>query len=292
MSSRGRYRCRKRGPPASAGGRPSRPTSEPARGYRVATMNRRGNGNMTVHRRAACRTSPAPACRPRGRRLLLHGQRLEEGRQAGSLEPLHDGIEAAGKRVEVGGSPDIHAGAERLQNCIVPIRLGDGSARAGGMGELFRKGRGLRNRAHRDMRRLSQIVRHLDREASAGREQARQLWQQRLVAAHPLQRGIGEDRSQGPGSLHSSMAASSNRTAGSRSFAALIISAALSTPTMDARRKAPASSSVELPGPQPRSAARATSPGGTACKRSRAGRVRSSSNFRYCRADQATLPPL
>ncbi len=83
------------------------------------------------------------------------------------------------------------------------------------------------------------------------------------------------------------MADSSNRTPGSRSFAALIMSGALSTPTMDAAGKRRAISSVELPGPQPRSAARATSPAGTACNRSRAGRVRSSSNFKYCRADQA-----
>src|SRR5262245_6022675 len=49
------------------------------------------------------------------------------------------------------------------------------------------------------------------------------------------------------------------------------------------------SSSVELPGPQPRSNTRVASLSGTCAKRSREGRVRSSSNLRYWRADQSFM---
>src|SRR4051812_35521507 len=48
-------------------------------------------------------------------------------------------------------------------------------------------------------------------------------------------------------------------------------------------------SSVELPGPQPRSTAWRSSVNGTCASRSRAGRVRSSSNFTYWLADHAIV---
>src|SRR5215510_8682484 len=49
------------------------------------------------------------------------------------------------------------------------------------------------------------------------------------------------------------------------------------------------SSSVELPGPQPRSNTRVARSSGTCASRSREGRVRSSSNLRYWRADQSFM---
>src|SRR5690348_48691 len=48
-------------------------------------------------------------------------------------------------------------------------------------------------------------------------------------------------------------------------------------------------SSVEFPGPQPRSTAWRSSVRGTCASRSRAGRVRSSSNFTYWLADHAIV---
>src|SRR5262249_18795730 len=100
-------------------------------------------------------------------------------------------------------------------------------------------------------------------------------------------------KSHEPGSFHSWMLQSSNRAPGSRFLAASIMTAELSTPTMAASGKRSAINLVELPGPQPRSAAFRTSLAGTACRRSRAARVRSSSNFRYCSADQLiSLSPI
>src|SRR5262245_45705146 len=49
------------------------------------------------------------------------------------------------------------------------------------------------------------------------------------------------------------------------------------------------SSSVELPGPQPRSTTRRGRASGTCASRSRGGRVRSSSNLRYWRALQSSV---
>ncbi len=62
------------------------------------------------------------------------------------------------------------------------------------------------------------------------------------------------------------------------------MSAELSRPLTRACGKRAASISVELPGPQPMSTASRTAMSGTANSRSRTGRVRSSSNFRYCDA--------
>ena len=78
----------------------------------------------------------------------------------------------------------------------------------------------------------------------------------------------------------------SNRSAGSRLRAAAIMSGELSSPLTSAAGKRAASTSVELPGPQPKSMARWASVAGTACSRSRTGRVRSFSKLLYWAADQ------
>src|SRR5437870_2981389 len=62
-----------------------------------------------------------------------------------------------------------------------------------------------------------------------------------------------------------------------------------SSPITSAFGNRSTSSSVELPGPQPRSNTRAARSSGTCASRSREGRVRSSSNLRYWRADQSFM---
>ena len=83
--------------------------------------------------------------------------------------------------------------------------------------------------------------------------------------------------------------ASTKATDGSRFRAAVSMSGELSMPTTSASGKRSTRSSVELPGPQPISTTRAASGSGTAASRSRAGRVRSSSNLRYWLGDQVML---
>ncbi len=88
------------------------------------------------------------------------------------------------------------------------------------------------------------------------------------------------------------MLLTSNFNAGSRLRAASTMSAELSSPVTLAPGKQAASTSVELPGPQPMSTAMRGSRPGTAASRSRTGRVRSFSNFTYCLADQVIAAPL
>jgi hypothetical protein len=65
----------------------------------------------------------------------------------------------------------------------------------------------------------------------------------------------------------------------------------VSTPMIAARGKRSTSKAVLLPGPQPRSTQRPACASGTRLNRSCEGRVRSSSNLRYCPGFQsATLP--
>src|ERR1700688_933576 len=64
------------------------------------------------------------------------------------------------------------------------------------------------------------------------------------------------------------------------------MSGELSRPEITASGKRAAKTSVELPGPHPRSTIARASISGNADNRSRTGRVRSSSKARYCLADQ------
>src|SRR5580692_1145225 len=66
------------------------------------------------------------------------------------------------------------------------------------------------------------------------------------------------------------------------------MSAELSKALTAAPAKRAANISVELPGPQPTSMTERASMAGKAASKSRTGRVRSSSNCTYCRADQVT----
>src|SRR3984885_10037759 len=89
----------------------------------------------------------------------------------------------------------------------------------------------------------------------------------------------------GPGSAQLSIAALSKLICGNRWRAASSMSGELSTPCTTAPGKRAASTSVELPGPQPRSTTLWASVSGTALTRSRTGRGRSSSKATYCLAD-------
>ena len=80
--------------------------------------------------------------------------------------------------------------------------------------------------------------------------------------------------------------ARSNDTPGMRFRAASTMSAELSMPWTVAPGKRSARTSVELPGPQPRSMVRRTFSAVTAFRRSRTGRVRCFSMVVYCVADQ------
>ena len=64
----------------------------------------------------------------------------------------------------------------------------------------------------------------------------------------------------------------------------------LSMPRTAALGKRAANTSVELPGPQPKSTTDRASTAGTAERRSFTGRVRSSSKAVYCLADQLIAP--
>src|SRR4029077_10041910 len=83
-----------------------------------------------------------------------------------------------------------------------------------------------------------------------------------------------------------------NLQVGSRSRALRNMSGDESSPITCACGKRSTRSSVELPGPQPRSTTRRGFARGTCASRSRGGRVRSSSNFRYCRALQSSIARL
>ena len=82
------------------------------------------------------------------------------------------------------------------------------------------------------------------------------------------------------------MPATANRNCGSRLRAAAIMSDELSMPLTAAPAKRAASSSVEFPGPHPRSMTDRARISGNADSKSRTGRVRSSSKATYCLADQ------
>src|SRR6478752_1526433 len=77
------------------------------------------------------------------------------------------------------------------------------------------------------------------------------------------------------------MSPSSKRACGRRCLALASIGSELSVPTSAAAGKRRTSSSVELPGPQPRSTTRCAFASGTRASSSRAGRVRSSSKRLY-----------
>src|SRR5437660_12694802 len=83
-----------------------------------------------------------------------------------------------------------------------------------------------------------------------------------------------------------------NLQVGNRSRALRNMSGDESSPTTCACGKRSTRSSVELPGPQPRSTTRRGFASGTCASRSRGGRVRWSSNFRYCRALQSSIASL
>src|SRR5580704_6622326 len=85
------------------------------------------------------------------------------------------------------------------------------------------------------------------------------------------------------------ISASTKLHCGSRWRAFFSMSGEESNPTMSDCGKRSTNSSVELPGPQPRSTMSRGRCSGTCATRSRGGRVRSSSNLRYCVALQSSI---
>jgi hypothetical protein len=100
-------------------------------------------------------------------------------------------------------------------------------------------------------------------------------------------RGGPTRRSRGSG-IQVARSPSTNGQRGSRSRACRNMSGDESIPMTSALGNRSSKSSVELPGPQPRSMTRRGDRRGTCANRSRGGRVRSSSNLRYWLADQAS----
>src|SRR6185437_3738006 len=91
------------------------------------------------------------------------------------------------------------------------------------------------------------------------------------------------------GGAQCAMLASMNFCAGNRSRACRSMSAEVSIPITSACGQRFTSSSVELPGPQPISTTLRASAIGICASRSRDGRVRSSSNLRYCCGLQSAI---
>src|SRR5882762_5292232 len=77
---------------------------------------------------------------------------------------------------------------------------------------------------------------------------------------------------------------------GNRSRACRSMAAEVSIPMISARGHRLTRSSVEFPGPHPTSTTLRASTSGICSSRSRDGRVRSSSNLRYCSALQSAIP--
>src|ERR1700680_2478714 len=91
------------------------------------------------------------------------------------------------------------------------------------------------------------------------------------------------------GGAQCAILASMKVAAGNRSRAWRSMSADVSMPVTAARGQRLTRSSVEFPGPHPMSTTLRASASGICASRSRAGRVRSSSNLRYCSALQSAM---
>jgi hypothetical protein len=127
------------------------------------------------------------------RGALVRAQRIEERPQAGALEPLHDRARA-GEPVDVGRLPDVHLAPNGTEPAVIVLEAA----------ELFpceRRARKLAapwpcpgDLAHQAVRRLVHVVRHLDGEAAAGPQEAREPGEKRPVVGHPLQDGVREDQ--------------------------------------------------------------------------------------------------
>ena len=147
----------------------------------------------------------------------------------------------------------------------------------------------LRHIAHQRKRRLAGVVRHLHGENAALRQCLEQPRQHRRMVRHPLKHRVAEQEIRPSGGVQVVSSPCTNGRPGSRSRACRSMSDDESTPTTSASGNRSIKSSVELPGPQPRSNTRSARSSGTCASRSRDGRVRSSSNLRYWRADQSFI---
>ena len=231
--------------PFALGSRSSAPSRYPPNGERA---NSRFNARRRrrAWERARARSRPLPSDRPRqspprsGRetRALALVERIEERAKAGSLHPFDDRVRAPGKRVKIGGAPDVDMGR-------MGARAGGNTIRRRGARRALRRrpasfaahGAARRDLAHQAMRRLVEIVRHLRRERAARLELADQRREQRLVARESIaaRRWRGSRRA-APSGASRECRATSKAMSGRRLRAASIMSAELSTPTMRALR--------------------------------------------------------
>ena len=92
-----------------------------------------------------------------------------------------------------------------------------------------------------------------------------------VVVGEPLQHGVGEDHVERPGIVPGRDVGPLEGTPGSRARAAATMSGELSMPATRPPGPARGESSVEFPGPQPRSTARPTAPVGTRASSSAPG---------------------
>ena len=251
-------------------------------------MKRRGKRRRIFRRRAADRRRRGARCRRRG---TLRARRL----------PARRGRDAGASPSPIRRSP-AHRPARDLDG-VPDVDLARATARADRSSRRRRQRRSLADRrverrapvarrghfGNRRMRRLAGVVGHLDRQHAAGRQRLdrRRITRSRSgthwnTAFAKIRRSRPRRRPGREVGLHELAPA-----------AAAASPDAACPATIDARDrrvgKRSISSSVELPGPHPRSTIDGYSPGGTRASRSRAARVRSSSNFRYCAAFQSAI---
>ena len=100
---------------------------------------------------------------------------------------------------------------------------------------------------------------------------------------------LEKSKSTGSPGVYEDKSPRAKSTWGSAALAVLIMSAEESMPVMCAEGYRFSTTAVEFPGPQPRSMMRLGEERGTWERRSRAGRVRCSSNLRYCAALQSLV---
>lgn len=114
--------------------------------------------------------------------------------QAGAADPLDDGLVVV-EHVVVGGAPDVEVGAQRLQGVVELARRLERPAEQVDAPQLVRPRRLRRHLAHRHVRRLLKVVRHLEGEDAARALRAHQVGQERQAALvrEPLEHGVREE---------------------------------------------------------------------------------------------------
>src|SRR5665213_3964370 len=215
-------------------------------------------------------------------------QRIDERPQAGSLDPFHNGGRIL-EHVIVDRVPNLQPGAERGQGVIITAGLRKIVAHPCGLRELFTPRCKMRDFAHQYMSRLVEIVGHLHREHAAWRQRTRSRCNCLRWPGTHWNIALANSTSVFSVGTQCAILASMKLCPGNRSRACRSMSADVSMPVTAACGQRLASSSVEFPGPHPISTTLRASASGICASRSRAGRVRSFSNLRYCSALQSAM---